>query len=473
MKLVNRVSIFFLAALALSLAGNGILLWGLVRHFLYQRFDQQLHAALHTLVAAIEVEDDDAKWEPSDHTIALGADDGLDDVRWAVFSQEGRMVDCSRNLSSVEPTELRLLSEVRHGEAFSQTATTVAGWHVLEQRLSAPHPKPPEEREPKEFAALRVLVARSPAEIQAGVRQLGLLLSGLSLAIWLFAAALGRWYCQRALQPVREMARHARDSTDADFRLRLPTGPHQDEVSDLSAAFNGLLDQLQQAFEKQRRFTGDAAHQLRTPLTVLLGQIDVALRRPRDAEEYQKTLGLLRTQTLELQEIIEALLYLARVEGDSAPPERESRDVATWLAEYVGRWDAHPRRSDFSVSAPDALALSTSWPLLAQLLDNLIGNAFKYSGPRTPVTLSVRGEDGRIEFAVADLGIGISREDHEAIFEPFFRSPAARQLGVAGTGLGLAISHAIARALGGRLTLDRRNEAGSCFRLALPQASDG
>src|SRR5690606_24619267 len=109
----------------------------------------------------------------------------------------------------------------------------------------------------------------------------------------LLAAALGRRFAARALQPVTEMSRRTRSIAGSDFRARLPVADSRDELAELGEAFNTLLDRQQQAYEQQRRLAGDAAHELRTPLTVLLGQIDVALRRPRPADEYVETLRLL------------------------------------------------------------------------------------------------------------------------------------------------------------------------------------
>ena len=105
MTLVNRVSAFFLLALAIALIGFSSLLCILVYYSLQRQFSDQLHSALNTLVAAVEVEDDDVKWEPSDHTIALGAHHELDDVRWAVFDEHGQIVDHSRNLSPHQPAD--------------------------------------------------------------------------------------------------------------------------------------------------------------------------------------------------------------------------------------------------------------------------------------------------------------------------------------------------------------------------------
>ena len=140
--------------------------------------------------------------------------------------------------------------------------------------------------------------------------------------------------------------------------MRLPVAAGGDELADLGLAFNQLLGQLQQAFDRQRRFTADAAHQLRTPLTVLLGQIDVLLRRPRTPEEYCQTLGVLREQTVDLQQIVETLLFLARPDGDSAPPAVEPGDLAEWLTIHLERYQQNARRPQICSSAPLETSLS-------------------------------------------------------------------------------------------------------------------
>ena len=464
MTLTRRVSLFFLVTLGLALLGNACLLYGLAQFFLYQRFEQQLQAALRTMVAAVEVEDDDVKWEPSDHTIALGSDTEVDDVRWAVFDEAGRLIDSSRNLSPAT-TDSRLIEEIQKPEL--PEAAEIREWQVLHRVLSAAHPKPVEERTPMDFASLRVVVARSTAEIRWSLWRLLFLVAGVSLIVWLIAATLGTAYCQRALQPLRDMVIRANSVKNADFRLRLPIGRQRDELSDLSTAFNSLLDRLQYAFEQQQRFTGDAAHQLRTPLTVLLGHIDVALRRQRSVEDYEKTLCLLKGQSIELRQIVEALLFLARMEGHAQLPEVQHCYAQLFLADCAARWAGHERAADLRVeTAPDTM-FSTSVPLLNQLLDNLVSNAFKYSSAGSPVTIGAEQERDAIVFYVRDRGIGIAREDQQAIFEPFFRSERARQSTAPGTGLGLAIAARIARALGGNLTCDS-SEQGTVFRLAHP-----
>lgn len=468
MNLVHRVSAFFLIALGLLLAGNALLVWSLTRFFLIQQLDHELIASLHTLVAAVEVEDDDAKWERSDHTIALGVTEDANTLRWAVLGDHNTFIDHSRNFSPGDQQEdVALYQQLLRETEAEEVSHRFGQWRWMAKRLVAPHPKPLEVRSSDEYSEIRVVVARSAAEVEGTLQILAIMLSIFPVGMWLIAAVLGRWYCRRALHPVVEMARRARELTAADFRLRLPSGPRHDELADLSAAFNGLLDRLQQAFDQQRRFTSDAAHQLRTPLTVLLGQIDVVRRRPRTSHEYQQTLDVLRKQTEELQQIVESLLFLVQAENGASLPGVELRNSREWLADYLTRWDDHPRRGDLTVCTAGPLQVRTSWPLLSQLLDNLVGNAFKYSNPGTPVVVTLDRTDESLLIRVRDHGIGIPVEEQSSIFEPFFRSQNVRRAGIAGTGLGLSISASIARALNGRLTYAANEEGGSQFELVL------
>lgn len=474
MTLVNRVSAFFLIALASALAGFSLLLYGLVERNLDQQFHQQMHAAINTLIAAIEDEPDDVKWEKSDHTVAIGAEDGLEQIRWAVFDEDSKTVDHSGNLTFKEEDELRgiirpeLDRETPDPEGTVHTHIQRGDREYLTAFRAAEMPKPVAERGEFDRSRLAVAVMCSNESLHRNLHQLALLVGGLSIGTFFVAAIAGRWYCLKALRPVRIMAERARSVTAADFHIRLPVTDRKDELADLARAFNSLLEQLQGAFERQQRFTGDAAHQLRTPLTVLQGQIDVAMRRPRTPEEYNRTLALLREQTIEMHQAVEGLLFLARAEGEGQPPIFEQGDFATWLERQMERWAVHPRRNDLRIHAERDLRLSTSWALLSQLLHNLVDNAFKYSQPGSRVNVTAQRQHDELVLAVQDHGSGILKEDQPAIFVPFFRSTEARRSGVPGVGLGLPIVGRIAKSLQGRIEFESISGQGSTFRLRLP-----
>lgn len=469
MKLVNRVSVFFLAALAVVLIAYSGVFYVFVRARLVRQFEQELHAALHSLVAAVEVEPEEVKWQPLEHTINLGSVEGPDEVQWVVIGDRSRVVEDSRN-ATPELVSLAKVLAARASQNADSGQTVMDGeWQILYQRLFAPAPEYV-ERELDEFDEIVVVVARSATPLNANLDRLLLLVCTLPAGIWLVAAAAGRWFCRRALQPVVDMSEQARSMTGVNFDFRLPVAQTRDELADLATAFNTLLDHQHKAFEQQRRFTANAAHELRTPLTVLLGQMDVALRQTRSQQEYASTLRLLRDKTVELQTIVESLLFLARSDEDAILPNSETLSLAAWLPEYMCRWNEHPRRDDISLTVDPAKSspIRASRPLLARLLDNLIGNALKYSPPGSEVGIVATNDNGEAIVEVQDHGAGIAAEDLGDVFLPFFRSRAARQAGISGTGLGLAIAARIASAFGGRLDCTSEAGQGSRFRLRLP-----
>ena len=162
-----------------------------------------------------------------------------------------------------------------------------------------------------------MVVAAPRTPLQKSLQALAVVLSSLSLLLWLSAALVGRWLCRRALAPLTRMADAARTIHADDLGRRLPSAGTGDELEDLGRAFNDLLARLQESFERQRRFTGDASHQLRTPLTAILGQLEVLFRRDRPAEEYDRVLKLVQKQAAHLRLIVEMLLFLARADAET------------------------------------------------------------------------------------------------------------------------------------------------------------
>jgi signal transduction histidine kinase len=257
--------------------------------------------------------------------------------------------------------------------------------------------------------------------------------------------------------------------TAADFNERLPVASAKDELADLGQSFNGLLDRLHESFERQRRFTGDASHQLRTPLAAILGQADVALRRDRPPEEYRQALESVRRQAGHLSRIVDALLFLARVDADAGPPPAERLDLAVWLPEHLRSWSQHPRANDLKLVAGVGPAFVQVPPaLLGELVNNLLDNALKYSEPGSPVDVRLGRELGSIALTIEDKGCGIAPAEQPGLFRPFFRSAEARRRGTPGVGLGLAVAARLAKAFGGDITVTSEPGKGSRFQIRLP-----
>jgi heavy metal sensor kinase len=467
MKLVDRVSFFFLAALSLILVIFSSLFYMIIRGYLVEQFHYELQSSLHSLVAAVEVEPEEVKWQPMEHTIAFVATPGPDYVRWIVIGDQKQIVEQSNNTN---PEFLKFaMSLARQSTSHNMDKHRLPHEEFLSRRLVAPAPVRT-EREFDEFDEILIVVSRSTTTLDANLHLLSILVTLLPLGASLCSVVIGRWFCQRALQPVREMSLQAQQMTNAKLHARLPVGDTNDELSELAKSFNKLLDSRHQSFEQQQRFTGNAAHELRTPITILSGQIDVALRRERSPEEYVNTLRVLRSQSDDLQRIVESLLFLARADDDALVPHIETFDARVWLKESLESWKHHARYADLKhcINESQDLRVASSPALFKHLLNNLIDNAFKYSVSGSNVDVYLNRMNSEVLLRVEDHGQGIAAADLESIFTPFYRTQSARVTGISGTGLGLAIVQRIAAVCGFQLNVTSDLGRGTCFTLSIP-----
>jgi signal transduction histidine kinase len=489
MSLTTRLSAYFLTALALVLLGFSTVLYLLVRRHLADQANQRLETAMQTIIAAVEVHAEDVEWEPLERHITLGEDPGEDQVRWMLHDAEGRLIDCSRNL------------EYDQREGAFAYASGSEGWRVLGRRLQAgrfnlepvdgldgssnstlsegvaPGQLPAEVVLPSDrtyhgpAVTVRAGLPQGPAS--AALRQLAWTLFAVSAGVWGIGALLSRWVCRRAIRPVVEMASCAKTLRGEQQGQLLPVAPSGDEVEDLGHSFNQLLTRLQEVLQQQQRFAGDASHQLRTPLTAVLGQVEVALRQERSPEEYQRVLQIVRRRAGEMRQMVELLLFLARMPARTEPPDTHLLNLADWLEEYRLRWEDHPRAADISwpsLEAGAAWEVRTQPALLGQLVDNLLDNACKYSEAGTPIRIRLDRDRHGVTLAVSDEGVGIRDEDLPHLCDPFYRSSEARRLGRPGVGLGLTVAQRIVTVLGGELHIDSKPGLGSRFSVSLPAA---
>lgn len=298
-----------------------------------------------------------------------------------------------------------------------------------------------------------------------GTRRAALFASfGLAAALLVFVVLAARWALSRALQPVSRMTSEAAAWSENDLDRRFRLGDPHDEVTQLAATLDGLLDRLAASMRREKRVTAEISHELRTPLARISAEADLALRRERDAEDYQRTLEAIRRDADQLSRALETLVAAARQEG--GPPHGTADAVgAAKAAIEACSILASDRNLDVALEAPPhATRVGVDSDVAQRILQPLIENACRYGRGR--VRVSVGRNTDKIVFTVRDDGPGIESDERELIFEPGRRGSAAEHDGD-GAGLGLALARRLARAVGGDVNAEA-SDSGGVFRASLP-----
>ncbi len=457
----------FRAALALRvalgvfalLAASGVVSVLALRTILYRQLDGTLrHLAEVEAQAGAATSGSEFQFHEG---VLLAAREGpsVELIRYAqLWSQDGRPVVRSRNLSS----DLELPPSALAAAAAGRVATFSQHWRGRPIRSVV---------YPLELVGaahqVHLLQVAAPTEpLRQTLVRFSVLVVLLTLLGTVGAYALGRKLAAVALRPTGEITAQAESISAGTLSERITARADAEEFTRLVMVLNRMLDRLDGAFRIQRQFTADASHELRAPLTVLKGDIDVTLKRKRSTEEYQETLVRCREEVDRLSRLANDLLVLAR--SDSAVPLEHVSDVdvRALVHRVVSRFEsaAAARGVHFAIEA-EQVTVSGEERMLDRAVSNLVDNAVRYCRPGGEVRLDLINQDGAV-LTVRDDGSGVSPEHVPLLFVRFFRGDPARRRNE-GTGLGLAIAKAGAEAHSGQLEFIG-NEPGAVFRLSLP-----
>ncbi|MCL5745487.1 MAG: heavy metal sensor histidine kinase [Acidobacteria bacterium] len=303
-------------------------------------------------------------------------------------------------------------------------------------------------------------------------RQLWIVLvAGLVAAIW-----IGRRIAVRGLRPLNEISQTVRQTRSTNLASRVALENMPSEVQELAATFNDMLDRLGGSFERLSQFSSDIAHELRTPVNNLRGEIDLALSKQRTPEEYADLLGSLSEECEHLTRLIDSLLFLARAEQPAMQIHREDLDIGRELGLVCEFYE--PVAADegvrLSVKAPSGLIFSLDRTLFQRAVGNLVQNAVAHSPREGEVRVEASASESRLVVSVIDTGEGIPAEHLPRVFDRFYRADPARPRHRGGTGLGLAIVQSIARLHGGTVDITSQIGRGTSVTLRFaPPAPPG
>ncbi len=318
--------------------------------------------------------------------------------------------------------------------------------------------------------ALHVLQVAAPLDARNRTLALvGYFLAGLILFVSTGTFFGSRWLADRTIRPVHDITDQAEKIGAGTLGRRISAHAETREYDRLVRVLNTMLQRIDTAFEAQRRFTADASHELRSPLTALRGELELALRRERSPEEYRRVIESALEEAERLTALAEDLLTLARSDAGEIEPRLRQVDLGAPVAKTVERLSPKAERKKIRVTVrrPERLSVLCDPELIERLVWNLVDNAIKFTTPGGRVEVTVSSADGDAILEVADTGPGVRDAARDKIFDRFFRDNVAHPSSE-GTGLGLAIVRAIAEVHGGSVAVESRETGGALFRVRLP-----
>jgi two-component system OmpR family sensor kinase len=381
-----------------------------------------------------------------------------------ILDESGRIGEKSTNLRDVQ-----IPISVQTMKAASKGVITFETVQVMEKYPLRVVTMPIMENE--KMAGI-VQVGSSLEGVEEALDQLLLILLIAVPAALLIASAGGLFLANKALRPVDAITRIARRIGSGDLSQRIRIKRVNDEIGRLASTFNEMIAKLEKSFRQVKRFTADASHELKTPLTILRGEVEVGLKKKRGLKEYRRILASNLEEINRMSRIVEDLLTLSRADMGELIMEREEIELSA-LAREV--WEdlqllAKKKRIQLKFMDNGFTRVEGDPLFLRQLILNITENGLKYTRAGGEVAVRVKGDrdQGVVRLLVTDTGVGIPQKDLKRVFDRFYRVDGARSRETGGTGLGLSICQWIAQAHEGRIAVESKVGKGSTFTVTLP-----
>lgn len=453
----NRIAFYFLLTTALIVAAVFFTIFYVVQTSVYTHLDNDLvyEAQKHTTEIRVDngkiVFINKAEWEEREHREVE-----VNPVFIQIVGLDGRLMDKSPNLKE---GMLAFNPKVDDAVPFN---TELRGKSIRQIQI------------PVMYKGVQV------GELMAAMsfEDSGMVLGNLRRVLWIsFPVVLGilfiatRLLAGRSINPVVNITNTTNRINRNNLNERITLPKNRDELYELTTSINNLLERVGQVIRREKQFTSDASHELRTPLAVLKGTLEVLNRKTRSPIEYQEKIATAIKEIDRLSQIVEQLLLLARIENQQMSTALEEINLAILVDDILGRLSSSLKAKNLQVNTEISgePVIKSDRHLAALILENILLNAIKYAYDDTEINIAVNKGRSEVTCSIADLGIGIRKEDFGNIFNPFFRSDALNHKHISGNGLGLAIVNKACNLLSAKISFDSEAEKGTTFTIIFPE----
>jgi signal transduction histidine kinase len=294
----------------------------------------------------------------------------------------------------------------------------------------------------------------------------------ISPAVFLVAGFAGHLLSRRALNPVAAIARQAQQIHDGNLQTRLPQLATRDELAHLSSTLNEMLERIDSGVRSVRDFTAYASHELRTPITLIRTEADLALQFERSSKEYREAISVISGEAVRMSSLIDSLLFLARADAGAEHVQLQPVDARRLCHQTCGKWRPILQRAQIQLTSelpPHSVNVLADPLYLQRMLTIVVENAAKYTRSGGSVRLALEERSESVRIAVSDTGIGIPARDLDRIFERFCRGSNVQQVSAHGSGLGLALAAWIAERHHTTIEVESVEGVGSSIAWILPR----
>jgi len=460
-----------LAGTLVSTAGvlsvAGIAIYVLVRASLWAEFDGAMADKARTMTAMVEQDEDDIELEFKEPVMSeFDRTERLE--HYQIWRSSDQVLLRSPSLQTGDlpywtgPLDTLVYREAilpngRPGRLVSLTYRPQPGHEDERPQRTAVSPNAP----------ITLIIGRETTALDRTLSRLRTLLVTVGVLAAALSAAVLRWTVYRGLSPLRALAGQIEEIDEQDLGVRLDVPRSMTELMPVVFRLNGLLERLDAAFARERAFTADAAHELRTPLAGLLSILEVTITRTRDIAAYQKAIGKCLSIARQMRTMVDNLLWLARLEAAPAPVERHAVCVEELLLECWGPLAvrASERQLHVTWQCRESTVLSTDRDKLRHVFVNVLENAVTYTNTGGQVTIESLSQNGAVLVRITNTGSELSQEEAEQAFARFWRGDSARKDTGQHYGLGLSLSQRIVALLGG--SIQAESQAGGVFTIQL------
>ena len=399
------------------------------------------------LLAAVQLARDDIRWENGALDIDRDLDD-MPDINPAVFTSDGDLI---YGRSMIDEGFAEGIRRIEHDGG---------QWYVCDELIMSDSGR----------VWLRLFMSAGAAGnlSGAGRKLMLMILPALVALAWLGGRAVAR----RAMRPVAHITAAAESIAGGeDLKKRIVPAGARDEIYHLAEVFDGMLERLDGAFERERQFNSDVSHELRTPVAAILAQSGYALAETANDEDRREALAEIDKRAREMGELIRRLLALSRMDAGRTAPEFEETDMAIIAMTAAECFiDAAQKRGiQVHIDADCDVPVYGDQTMLTQAVMNLVENAVRYGRPGGNLWVSAASVNGGAQVRVRDDGPGMTAEQASRVFDRFYRVDNSRT--TEGTGLGLALAKRIVQLHGGDILLDTAPDKGAAFTLVIPERS--